>query len=202
VRGRYNPADAPLQPGVIMHPGRGQLEPEWNMTPWMLRLHDRDLRALHALVSRRRPWLDRAMRAVTRLGDAAVTIGVIVVLLLSGNPTFETAGRLGAIALVGSHLVVQLLKRTAARPRPHLPAGIQALVRAPDRFSFPSGHAASSLSVALAVATLVPSPAAPLVVLLALVVGLSRCYLGVHYPGDVLVGWSLALLGVVIGSLQ
>jgi undecaprenyl-diphosphatase len=199
---RYKPAVGPVREMAIL--GSSEIAitsgPERTMTSWMLRLHQRDQRALFAMVTRRRPWLDLAMRAVTHLGDAAVTIGAIVILLLSGWADGEAAGRLGAFALVGSHLVVQLLKRTAARPRPHLPQGIVTLVRAPDRFSFPSGHAASSLSIAIALSALLPAGLAPLLLALALVVGLSRCYLGVHYPGDVLVGWLLAVLGVVVGS--
>ena len=101
----------------------------------------------------------------------------------------------------GSHLVVQLIKRTVSRGRPRMPSGVQALVQPPDRFSFPSGHAASSLSVALAVAVMLPAPLGALLVGLAMVVGLSRCYLGVHYPGDVLMGWLLALAGLLAAGV-
>ena len=67
----------------------------------------------------------------------------------------------------------------ASTPRP-MPAGVLALVQPPDRFSFPSGHAASSLSVALALAGAAGGPLAAALAALALVLGLSRCYLGVH----------------------
>jgi IscR-regulated protein YhgI len=97
-----------------------------------------------------------------------------------------------AFALVASHAVVQLPKRTITRARPRMPEGFAALVQPPDRFSFPSGHAASSLSVALAVAADLPSPAAAALAALAMLVGISRCYLGVHYPRDVIAGWLLA----------
>jgi membrane-associated phospholipid phosphatase len=43
-------------------------------------------------------------------------------------------------------------------------------------------------------------PFSAILIALALCVGLSRCYLGVHYPGDVLVGWLLAVLAVAAGS--
>lgn len=166
------------------------------MTTWIIRLHLHDERALHAMVLRRHPRLDRAMHAVTHLGDAAVTIGVTLVLAVGAVPALRDAGLRAAFALVASHAVVQLLKRTVTRARPRMPEGFAALVQPPDRFSFPSGHAASSLSVALALAAVLPAPASAALAALAMVVGLSRCYLGVHYPGDVIAGWLLALLGL------
>jgi len=170
------------------------------MTTWIFRLHHHDERALHALVRRRRPLLDRALRTATHLGDAVVTVGITMVLLAGLWPGLQLAGRRAAFALAGSHLVVQLLKRTVTRARPRMPAGIRALVQPPDRFSFPSGHAASSLSVALALAGAAGGPLGALLVAAAIVVGLSRCYLGVHYPGDVLAGWLLALLGTLAAA--
>ncbi|HST61243.1 MAG TPA: phosphatase PAP2 family protein [Longimicrobium sp.] len=167
------------------------------MTTWIVRLHAHDERALHALVLRRRPPLDRAMHAVTHLGDAAVSIPVTLLLMLGAIPGLRDAGVRAAIALVGSHLVVQMLKRTIHRARPRMPEGFAALVQPPDRFSFPSGHAASSLSVALALAMVLPGAAAAALLGLAALVGMSRCYLGVHYPGDVIAGWTLAVLGMV-----
>jgi undecaprenyl-diphosphatase len=169
------------------------------MTTWIVRLHAHDERALHALVLRRRPPLDRAMHAVTHLGDAACTVGITLALMLV--PALRDAGMHAAIALAGSHAVVQLLKRTISRGRPRMPEGFAALVQPPDRFSFPSGHAASSLSVALALAAVLPGAAAGALVALAVIVGLSRCYLGVHYPGDVIAGWLLALLGLVAAGV-
>lgn len=171
------------------------------MTTWIVRLHAHDERALHALVLRRRPPLDRAMHAVTHVGDAAVTITVTLLLVLGAVPGLRGAGLRAAFALVGSHLVVQLLKRTVSRARPRMPEGFAALVQPPDRFSFPSGHAASSLSVALALATVLPAPFAAVLLVLAALVGMSRCYLGVHYPGDVIAGWTLAVLGMVAAGM-
>jgi undecaprenyl-diphosphatase len=75
------------------------------------------------------------------------------------------------------------------------------LAAEPDRFSFPSGHAAAAMSVAMGYAMVFPNLAVPLV-LLAAAVGASRVYLGVHYPGDVLVGQLLALMvGVAMVSM-
>lgn len=171
------------------------------MTTWIVRLHAHDERFLHALVLRRRPLLDRAMHAVTHLGDALSTITLTLLLMAGVVPGLREAGLRAAFALASSHLVVQMLKRTVSRARPRMPEGFAALVQPPDRFSFPSGHAASSLSVALALAMVLPGAAAGALLALAALVGMSRCYLGVHYPGDVLAGWTLAALGVVAAGV-
>jgi undecaprenyl-diphosphatase len=154
---------------------------------------------LHGLLNRRRPALDLLVRGLTRVGDVRVMIPLTLALALGAVPGARSAGIVAAFALTTSHVAVQLLKRSVSRPRPRLPAGLPRLVDPEDRFSFPSGHAAAGLSVALPLALALSGPAAVVVLAVGLLVGLSRCYLGVHYPGDVLVGWALACLGVVAG---
>jgi undecaprenyl-diphosphatase len=117
-------------------------------------------------------------------------------LLAAGLPWFaccalHQASKLAILTVVISHLIVQLLKRTVVRGRPAGTDGFMGLVRAPDPFSFPSGHAAASMSVAVVYGAAFPIWAAPLL-LGALMVGFSRVRLGVHYPSDVLVGQLIA----------
>jgi undecaprenyl-diphosphatase len=90
-----------------------------------------------------------------------------------------------------SHLIVQLVKRTVVRVRPSMRYRHAGLVRDPDRFSFPSGHATASMAVALSYGAVFFDWAVPLAVLAALV-GFSRVRLGVHYPSDVLIGQVIA----------
>ncbi len=163
------------------------------MNGLILRLATFDERLLHALVLRRRPVLDTLMRGITHLGDAWVAVALAGGLLLGLVPGLEGAGVQAAFTLAVSHLLVQAAKHTVSRPRPRFPVGMASLVEAPDRFSFPSGHAAAALSLAAPLFLALPGPAGALILLAGVAVGISRCYLGVHYPGDVVAGWALAL---------
>lgn len=167
------------------------------MSGLILTLGHVDEKLLHALVLRRRRFADVLMRAVTRLGDAPVIIAPTLALALGAFPALRGAGVVAAFALAASHLAVQLLKRSVVRPRPRLPVGMGFLIDPQDRFSFPSGHAAAGLSLALPLAVALSGPLAGAVLTLGLLVGVSRCYLGVHYPGDVVMGWTLAALAVL-----
>ena len=168
------------------------------MPAWIIRLGEYDARLFRAVVTRRMTWLDYVVRVLTRLGDPPVAIA------LAGGIALGLAGDLGgarfipAFSLAISFLISQVMKRFISRTRPDLPVGIASLIQAPDRFSFPSGHATGSLSIALPLAMVLPLPVGLLVLALGLGIGLTRCYLGVHYPGDVLAGWALAVMAVLL----
>jgi undecaprenyl-diphosphatase len=158
------------------------------------RLGDRD-RALFArcLVDPSASRLPRlAWAAVTHLGSVSCSVAAATLPLALGGAVADAA-RQTLIILIGSHLVVQLVKRTVSRRRPSSALDCVSLVAEPDRFSFPSGHSAAAMSVAIGYATAFPSLALPLVTT-AFFVGASRVFLGVHYPGDVLVGQLIAAL--------
>jgi len=167
------------------------------MSSWMLTLGSVDERLLHALVLRRRRVVDWGMRAITHTADPQNVIALTLALALGLVPEVHDAGIVAAWALSTSHLAVQIMKRRFSRPRPSLPLGLTFLIKPQDRFSFPSGHAAAGLSFALPLFLALSGPWAWALLALGLLVGVSRCYLGVHYPGDILVGWTLAILATL-----
>ena len=139
------------------------------------------------------------MRAVTVLAEPPVIVAIALVLASGALPGVASAGLEALVVLTLSHGLVQIIKRLAIRPRPRLPVGVQSIIQAPDRFSFPSGHATAALAVALPLAGVLSAGVAALVLGVAVAVGISRCYLGIHYPGDVVFGWGLAAITWAVG---
>jgi len=135
----------------------------------------------------RRIWV-----ATTHLGGLRMTALAAGLPLVLGSGAVRSAGILAALGLVLSHGVIQVIKRSVVRERPSVAVGVEALVNLPDEFSFPSGHATAAMAVAFAFALVFPTWGAPLVALAA-IVGLSRVYLGVHFPGDVVAGQVIAI---------
>lgn len=170
------------------------------MSSLLLRIGSYDERLLRALIARRRPVLDIVMTSITRFADWPVAVLLTLLMLGGAVPGLEEVGIRAAWTLGVSHAFVQILKRVFSRERPGFDPGLGWLVAVPDRFSFPSGHATAGMAIALPLALALPGLAGPLVAALGVLVGLSRCYLGVHYPGDVAAGWALAIstLAVVV----
>jgi undecaprenyl-diphosphatase len=132
---------------------------------------------------------------LTHLGGVSFSVAAAVLPLWADGP-LGIAARRALATLVLSHLIVQLVKRTVGRPRPSRVLQNRTLVVEPDRFSFPSGHSAAAMSVAFVYALAFP-PLAIVLIPLAVLVGASRVCLGVHYPGDVLIGQLIAVLTAI-----
>jgi undecaprenyl-diphosphatase len=92
--------------------------------------------------------------------------------------------------------VQSALKVWVERDRPPLDdPDPEPLVALPSTYSFPSGHAVVAFACAIVIAFAVPRLRWPLYALAA-IIGFSRVYVGVHYPGDVAAG---AVIGVALG---
>ena len=140
-------------------------------------------------------WFEEAMRDITGLGSTIVlvmaTAVTIFYLMLIGR--WRTA-LLVLVTVGGGQILSSLLKLGIDRPRPDL---VSHLVDV-QTLSFPSGHAMMSavtyLTLGSMLAGIVPGRATRIyvlgvAVLITLMVGVSRIYLGVHWPSDVLAGW-------------
>jgi len=138
------------------------------------------------------------MRKLTHLGGARVSIGIGLILIAAGE---QLLGLAALFALTSSHLLVQLLKRVLARPRPCDANGQPlALIDLPDPFSFPSGHAAAACAVTGTIAIAHPL-LAPVLLPIAALISASRVTLKVHHLSDVVAGVLLGLAGAVGAAL-
>jgi undecaprenyl-diphosphatase len=125
-------------------------------------------------------------------------IGTLVAYLVRVPGSWQAVKRLLPAVVVATWIIEYPIKAFFARRRPFAKI-VQALVigKKPGSWSFPSGHTASSFASAWILSSVWPRRA-PLFFGLASLVGLSRVYLGAHYPGDVASG---ALLGVVLSEI-
>ncbi|WP_430913131.1 phosphatase PAP2 family protein [Methylobacterium sp. sgz302541] len=140
-------------------------------------------------------WLEETMRDITGLGSVFTIVFVTAAVASYLALTRKHRVALLVIAAVGGgEIVSTVLKLFYHRPRPDLvPHGMEVFTA-----SFPSGHAMMSaiayLTLAILLARLNPERRVKALVLVigvatTLLVGVSRVYLGVHWPSDVLAGW-------------
>ena len=145
------------------------------------------------------PWIESALVDVTALGGPTV-LGLIVAavigfLLLQARYRSALAILLAAVS---GELLNSAMKSLFMRPRPAIVPHLRTVYET----SFPSGHAMNSAIIYLTLGALLMRFAQgrltkvyclTLAVLLTFLVGISRVYLGVHYPTDVLAGWTIGL---------
>lgn len=130
-------------------------------------------------------FLDWLMSAVTQLGSVGFAVTLPAILILSGNTLMVSAGIKMMWVLVCGLTVVLLVKRLAHRPRPFkVLAGVINNKPTSCPYSLPSGHTCSAFSQAFVLAASFPEQGF-IFLMLAALVGISRVYLGVHYPSDV-----------------
>lgn len=160
-----------------------------------------DARIYEALYAGHRPALAAIAHGLTALGEPTVLIAACVACALW--LWYAGRGRLGVLLLLIAMLgrgLSEAQKYWIARARPDLEAHLVVV----KTQSFPSGHAASSmifylaLTIALTTGTRWQRAGPAAAVMLSLLIGTSRVMLGVHWPSDVIGGWTFGMLWVLL----
>ena len=144
------------------------------------------------------------LRPITELGStAAVTVVAGITAIVGALIGPWRHGALGALTIGAASLALGIAKRTVARERPDM---LDPLV-VEHGFSFPSGHATLSMTAYGVLAVILARSRLPARVRIALLgaagvlvflIGVSRIWVGVHYPTDVLAGWTTGAVVVLI----
>ena len=139
---------------------------------------------------------DRTFYLISRSADGQL-YGFIGSILLALHGRTEIRMFFATLIAFAFELTIyKLLKNGIRRPRPFDESDlIHFLIAPPDQYSFPSGHTAAAFLMAIILSVGLPQFGVTLFILAGLV-GISRIYLGVHYPTDVVMG---AVLGTVSG---
>jgi undecaprenyl-diphosphatase len=151
-------------------------------------------------------WLEEAARDITALGGVAILtlLVTLVVIHFVLRGKWRTGAFLAFVVIAGT-LISNALKVFFDRPRPDL-TGIVHVATA----SFPSGHATVSAVVYLSLGVVLARASErrrlklfyiAAAIVLTGIVGLSRLYLGVHYPTDVAAGWALGAAWAILCAL-
>ena len=138
----------------------------------------------------KRKYLDYFFVAATYMGSEVFAIGFILAFAFLPTSKIDDFALYAATALILSSITVGILKNAIKRKRPFESIiELKSLQVGVDQFSFPSGHTTAAFSLAVTSALVTNGHvASSAYLLLALIVALSRVYLGVHYPSDVIAG--------------
>ncbi len=160
-----------------------------------------DTSTLLWLHKRTNPSLDSVMLTITHFGDPSVVLFIVIVSLVILWLHNRQEAQIFALACLGAFILNTGLKLCFTKPRPHL---WNPLI-SETSFSFPSGHALGSLVLygflAYLLATHYPKYAKifySLAVVVIAAIGISRLYLGVHWPTDIIAGYGVGFLWLML----
>lgn len=146
--------------------------------------------------------LFKIMQIITQLGSTLFSVLICIYLLFQNERALYLTGWLMSATLIFSQIIVQSLKRIVDRPRPYRVLEKANASNPPRcRYSFPSGHTSAAFSIAFVLSIIFPAYSV-LYFIIALLVGISRIYLGYHYPTDVLIGGIIAFISYTFANSQ
>ncbi|MFC0274237.1 phosphatase PAP2 family protein [Metabacillus herbersteinensis] len=169
-------------------------------TKIMLNMYDFECRLFRS-VNRHfdRKFLNIYFRNITHIGGATATIFTCLMLIFFTTNSVRFTAIASALSLLLSHIPVAFVKKVYPRKRPYITLLETKVPANPlEDHSFPSGHTTAIFSVIIPFVIFMPSLAV-IVLPIAASVGVSRMYLGLHYPSDVLAG---CLLGTTTGFVS
>lgn len=162
-------------------------------------VHTRDIKLFYLInQNTHSKVLDIIMKNTTHLGSTIFCIITPIAFMLFGSYWIGTKL---ILYLFINQLFVQLIKRLVNRPRPYNIFKDSITINPPNcQYSFPSGHTSAAFTIALVLGHFFPIFSL-LFAIIAILVGISRIYLGVHYPSDVIIGGLIAYLVFIFTSL-
>jgi undecaprenyl-diphosphatase len=153
---------------------------------------------LLALYSLRQPWLDAFFLFVSRSGDLVIVIPVLAMFVYLWRRSERITAAIYVVSVIAFPLIGSAIKNQFARPRQEFipPLTVE------HTYSFPSGHALTAVAVYGLAAVLLWQRGHRILAALSgiwvFMIGLSRVYLGAHYPSDVLASFAAGTIMLII----
>ena len=164
--------------------------------------------AVHRLYESCGSWMTPFMEFVSILGKGGIFLILLSLLLLLLRPTRRYGTAMAVALAIGAIIVNLWLKVVISRPRPYAdinglyyPLWVMLGSHTESDFSFPSGHTNATFATMVPLFILGRKKYSWLALLFGVLMGVSRIYLVVHYPSDVLGGILTGTIAGLIGTL-
>lgn len=144
-------------------------------------------------------FLDKFMPLITHFGSVLIASILALLMIVLDHMKLIEGGIFVPISLMVSQTIIHIIKIIINRPRPTLVLqDIHVFDNLLEYYSFPSGHTAAAFAIAISISFIIQSTMiAQAILVIAILVGISRMYIGVHYPTDVIIGAALSFATVI-----